>query len=63
VASADWVLLTGFWDGWYEPNASIEYGSDGPNQVLRDQFCEVSSYEDGLVVLYRRCAAADDAAA
>jgi hypothetical protein len=56
VASADWVLLTGFWDGWYEPNASIEYGSDAPNQVLRDQFCEAGSYEDGLVVLYRRCA-------
>jgi hypothetical protein len=61
VASADWVLLTGFWDGWYEPNSSIEYGSDGPNQVLRDQFCEVSSHEDGLVVLYRRCAPADGA--
>lgn len=55
VASADWVLLTGFWDGWYEPNTSIEYGSDAPNQVVRDQFCEVGSYEDGLVVLYRQC--------
>ena len=22
VASADWVLLTNFWTGWYEPNAS-----------------------------------------
>ena len=55
VASADWVLLTGFWDGWYEPNTSIDYGSDAPNQVVRDQFCEVGSYEDGLVVLYRAC--------
>jgi hypothetical protein len=63
VASADWVLLTGFWDGWYEPNSSIEYGSDAPNQVLRDQFCPVSSYEDGLVVLYRRCAADDESVA
>ena len=34
VASADWVILTGFWDGWLEPNASMEYGSDAPNQVL-----------------------------
>ena len=55
VASADWALLTGFWAGWYEPNASIEYGSDAPNQVIRDHFCEAGSYEDGLVVLYRRC--------
>ena len=49
VASADWVLLTGLWDGWYEPNDSIEYGSDEANQVLRDSFCEVGSYEDGHV--------------
>lgn len=55
VASADWVLLTGFWDGWYEPNTSIDYGSDTPNQVVRDHFCEVGAYEDALVVLYRRC--------
>ena len=51
VASADWVLLTGLWDGWYEPNDSIEYGSDEANQVLRDSFCEVGSYEDGHVLL------------
>ena len=55
VASADWVLLTGFWDGWYEPNTSIDYGSDAPNEVVREEFCEVGSYEDALVVLYRRC--------
>jgi hypothetical protein len=55
VASADWVLLTGFWDGWYEPNDSIEYGSDEPNEVVRDSFCEVGRYEDGLVVLLGRC--------
>ncbi len=50
VASADWVVLTGFWAGWYEPNTSIDFGSDAPNQVIRDQFCEAGSYEDGLVV-------------
>jgi hypothetical protein len=43
------------WDGWLEPNTSGEYGSDAPNQVIRDHFCEVGSYEDGLAVLYRRC--------
>ncbi|MGH9270890.1 MAG: hypothetical protein ACRDZ2_06430, partial [Ilumatobacteraceae bacterium] len=55
VASADWVLLTGFWDGWYEPNSSIDYGSDAPNQVVREEFCTVGSYGDDLVVLLRRC--------
>ncbi len=55
VASADWAVLTGFWAGWYEPNSSIEYGSDAPNEVIRDHFCEAGSYEDGLVMLYRRC--------
>ena len=34
VASADWVILTGLWDGWMEPNSSMEFGSDAPNQVL-----------------------------
>lgn len=55
VASADWVLLTNFWTGWYEPNASSEFGSDAPNQVVANQFCLVGNYEDALVLLYRKC--------
>jgi hypothetical protein len=55
VASADWVILTRLWDGWLEPNTSGDYGSDAPNQVIRDHFCEVGSYEDGLAALYHRC--------
>ena len=55
VASADWIVLSGLWDGWFEPNASIEYGSDVPNQVVRDHFCEVANYEGGQALLYRRC--------
>jgi hypothetical protein len=55
VASADWVLLTNFWTGWYEPNASIHFGSDEPNQVVANQFCLVGDYEDALVLLYQRC--------
>jgi 4-amino-4-deoxy-L-arabinose transferase-like glycosyltransferase len=55
VAAADWVILTGFWDGWREPNSSMDYGSDEPNQVLRDNFCEYSSYQNGLVRLFYRC--------
>ena len=41
VASADWVILTGFWNGWREPNTSMDFGSDAPNQVIADEFCEV----------------------
>ena len=59
VASADWVLLTNFWTGWYEPNASSEFGSDAPNQVVAQQFCLVGNWEDALVLLYQRCAAGD----
>jgi hypothetical protein len=55
VASADWIILTAFWNGWQEPNSSMDFGSDAPNQVIRDQFCLVRSYEDGLVLLYRKC--------
>ena len=55
VASSDWVILTGFWDGWREPNSSMDFGSDVPNQVLHDDFCEVGSYQNGLVRLFHRC--------
>jgi len=57
VASSDWVITTGFWDGWREPNSSMDYGSDAPNQVLAKDFCEVRSYQNGLVHLFHRCAA------
>lgn len=56
VASADWLILTGFWNGWREPNTSMDFGSDTPNQVVATQFCEVGSFEEGLILLYRRCA-------
>jgi hypothetical protein len=55
VASADWVLLTNFWTGWYEPNASSTFGSDAPNQVVATKFCLVGNYVDALVLLYHRC--------
>ncbi len=55
VASSDWVILTGFWDGWREPNRSMNFGSDVPNQVLHDDFCEVGNYQTGLVRLFHRC--------
>ena len=59
VATADWIILTNFWTGWYEPNASSEFGSDEPNQVVADQFCLVGNYDNALVLLYQRCEEGD----
>jgi hypothetical protein len=59
VASADWLILTNFWTGWFEPNASSDFGSDAPNQVVADRFCLVGNYDNALVLLYRKCAAGD----
>lgn len=55
VAAADWVILGRVWEGWREPNTSAEPGSTAANEVLASQFCEVASFEDGLVTLVRRC--------
>ena len=54
VASADVVVLTSVWDAWDEPNDARIVGSDEPNEVLREQFCSVGTYE-GLYELLRRC--------
>jgi len=59
VASADFLLLTNFWTGWYEPNASSNRGSDAPNQVVAKTFCLVGNYENALVLLYQRCEVGD----
>lgn len=59
VASADWLILTRFWSGWIEPNTSIEFGSDEPNQIVEQSFCLARSYQNDLVRLYRKCANGD----
>lgn len=59
VASADWLVLTRFWSGWIEPNASVTFGSDAPNQVVENSFCLQSSYQNDLVRLYHRCPIGD----
>lgn len=59
VSSADWLLLTNFWTGWFEPNASVDFGSDEPNRVVARDFCLAGDYSDGLVLLFRRCATGD----
>ena len=55
IATADCLLLTNFWTGWNEPNASDEYLSDEHNQAVADNFCLVGQYEDNLVLLFERC--------
>ena len=56
VASADWVhphRVLGRLAA--SPTPRWTSAPTRPNQVLRDHFCEVGDYEDGLVRLYRRC--------
>ncbi len=55
VDAADWLVLTRFWAGWLEPNSSVEFRSDLPNQTVEKDFCLVKSYEHDLARLYRRC--------
>lgn len=55
VASADWLVLTRFWSGWIEPNDSIVFGSDEPNQVVESSFCLRGSYQADVIRLYQRC--------
>jgi 4-amino-4-deoxy-L-arabinose transferase-like glycosyltransferase len=60
VASADWLILTRFWSGWIEPNDSIVFGSDLPNQVVERSFCLRGSYQADVIRLYERCSTGDD---
>jgi hypothetical protein len=55
VADADLVILSRVWDDWDEPNDSRAVGSDAPNEELREHFCSVGVYGDGLYELLRRC--------
>lgn len=59
VKSADWLILTNYWTGWFEPNDSSNFGSAEPNQIVADQFCIVGNYADGLVMLFQRCEQGD----
>ena len=54
VASADWLILSKVWEGWNEPNASTEFGSDAPNRVVDERFCRVVGGR--FVELWHRCA-------
>ena len=60
VASADWLILTRFWSQWIEPNESIVFGSDVPNQIVEENFCLRGSYQVDLARIYERCERGDD---
>lgn len=38
VKSADWLVLNFEWDDWIEPNRSMEYASNEPNVIVRNEF-------------------------
>jgi hypothetical protein len=52
LASADWLLLNRWLDKWNEQNCSREFGSDAPNDVVRENFVFVGQY--GPFGLFRR---------
>jgi hypothetical protein len=62
IAAADVVILSTIRDDWNEPNDSLRFGPDEPNQVLARDFCLVGSFgidpfdpDRGLYELYTRC--------
>ena len=52
VATADWLILSHYWDDWKEPNDSMEFGSEAPMLVVQSQFQLCGRYEG--YDLYRR---------
>jgi hypothetical protein len=50
--TADWLILNDTWNSTDEPNQSQSYGSDEPNQVVRDKFDAVGAF--GPFHVYRR---------
>ena len=54
LRTADWVILTSFWQGWNEPNSSMDFGSPEPDLIVATEFRLWKEYGDGLVRLYYR---------
>jgi hypothetical protein len=50
LRTADYLLLTSRWDRWDEPNASSDYGSEGPNRVVQSEFSPIA--REGSYLLY-----------
>jgi hypothetical protein len=54
VRAADFLILSSVWDDWDEPNDSRIPGSNEPNEVVDELFCEVGDF-GGLYRLMARC--------
>jgi hypothetical protein len=54
VANADWLILDRSWDYINEPNRSAEFGSDVPNQVVREKFDLWKEYGPYLLMRTQR---------
>jgi hypothetical protein len=46
IARADVVILSTIRDDWNEPNDSLRFGPDEPNEVLAERFCLAGSFGD-----------------
>ncbi|MDQ6808283.1 MAG: hypothetical protein M3Z64_02485 [Verrucomicrobiota bacterium] len=53
LRTADWLILDRTWDETTEPNRSQDYGSDQPNNVVREEFEQVRATGPYLL-LHRR---------
>jgi len=54
VAGADWLILDRSWDYINEPNQSSEFGSDVPNQIVREKFDFWAEYGPYLLMRSQR---------
>ncbi len=44
VRRSQWVVKSHLWDGWNEPNTSMDLGAREPEQVLHRDYCRVGEY-------------------
>jgi hypothetical protein len=56
LRSADIAILSSVWKDWDEPNDSVKFGPNRPNEILKRDFCLVEKFgRGGVYELYRRC--------
>ncbi len=53
IATADVLLLSSRYENWNEPNASMLYGSDAPNEVVRSLFAPVAQHGSYFIYVRR----------
>jgi len=55
VSSADYLVLTNLWTGWWEPNTSGDWGWQVPNEIVANEFCLIGTWNDHMAMLFERC--------